>query len=123
MISLPLAKLERDHHERMAKPVPCEMVLQIPHSICAEIPSPLDLRIVAPADRGHPARAVSAAPCGASGRACDARSHPLVSEYPTEVQRCKHRWISERKVGDKDSSSVSRQEAKLHGGSLGFRGN
>lgn len=51
MTSSQSAKPEGGHHERLAKPVPREMVLQISHSVRAEVSSPDDLQKSKKTDR------------------------------------------------------------------------
>jgi hypothetical protein len=68
------------------KPLPREMVLQIPHRVRSEIPQARDLRIAAEGNRRNTEAAVRTGGSRVSRRTCAVRSCAPMLEYPTEVQ-------------------------------------
>ncbi len=93
-------------YARLAKPVPCEVGVQVTRRDHTEVPPKSLLRKIA-SDWADPARVVSSTRDRADGRSRDARPCAPVSEHTAEVQRGARDRVSQRKECSPDPSGVT----------------
>ena len=99
----------------MAKPVPCEVVLQVPRNNRTKVSEEGNIWGVTKTDWRDTKRPLSPIWCGIGGRACDARSCPHVFEYPPETQRGVHGRKVEREVGGTNPSGFREKARECKG--------
>ncbi len=119
-IGLPLNRQVRTggQHERVAEPSSRQALLQVSHSICAEVSETGDLRDITERDWRDNPGVMSSGWSGISRGICDAGSYTPAVNDSAEVQCGPYGGFSEREVGDPDFSGVSAGEAEFHGTSF-----
>ena len=102
-----------DRHERVAEPIPRPMVLQVSHSVGAEISKTSDIWAVATWDWEDTAGIVPTAKDRVDRGACVTGPRTCAIEHTAEVQHFEHNWVPEREVSDKDPSSILEKTEEL----------
>ena len=99
----------------MAEPSSRQALLQISHSICAEVSEAGDLRDITERNWRDIPGVMSSGWTGVSRGLCDAGSYPHAVDDSAKVQCGPYGGISERVVGNPDISGVYAGEAEFHG--------